>query len=48
MGENDVSNVGIEPHDAQVDVMVFQDIVQLVKIYDSKMCRGILNKNITL
>ena len=48
MGENGVSNAGVEPHDAQVDDTVFQDIVQLVKVYDSKMCGGILNKNITL
>ena len=48
MGENGVSDAGAEPHDAQVDDVVFQDIVQLVKVYDSKMCRGILNKNITL
>ena len=44
LDEHDVSDVSVEPHDAQLDVVVFQDTAQLVKGNGSKTCKIILSK----
>ena len=35
--EHDASDIDDEPHDAQLNVMEYQDIDQLVKVGDSKI-----------